>query len=55
MIEYKDGEIIIEQGSDSTGFFVIYSGQVRVIHTLSNGEVAEERAILDKMEYFGGK
>ena len=48
---YKDGEIIIKQGSPGNCLYVIQGGQVEVIHETTNGEV--KIAVLKESDFFG--
>ncbi len=48
---YKDGEIIIKQGTRGNCLYVIQEGTVEVIHESEDGEV--KIAELGKTEFFG--
>ncbi|MEK9627866.1 MAG: cyclic nucleotide-binding domain-containing protein [Nitrospinota bacterium] len=49
---YKKGEVIIKEGSLSTGAFIIESGRVEVSKNLPNGK-SQVISILDKNDIFG--
>ena len=49
---YKKGEIIIEEGSLSTGAFIIESGRVEVSKKLPNGK-SQVISILERNDIFG--
>ena len=49
---YKKGEVIIEEGSLSTGAFIIESGRVEVSKKLPNGK-SQVISILERNDIFG--
>ncbi len=49
---YKKGDIIVKQGEEGIGLFIIKSGKVKVSKTLSSGKVLDI-AIHSDGEYFG--
>jgi CRP-like cAMP-binding protein len=50
--QYEPGEVIIREGDEAVGFFVISSGKVRVVKDLS-GDKEQALATLTPGEFFG--
>lgn len=50
--EYKKGDIIVKQGDEGVGLFIIKKGKVKVSKTLSSGKVLDI-AVHSDGEYFG--
>jgi CRP-like cAMP-binding protein len=50
--EYKKGEIIVKQGDEGVGLFIIKNGKVKVSKTIASGKVIDI-AVHSDGEYFG--
>ena len=50
--EYKKGEIIVKQGDEGVGLFIIKKGKVKVSKTIASGKVIDI-AVHSDGEYFG--
>ncbi len=48
---FTEGEIIFEEGSDADGFYIIFSGRVKLTHGFEEEE--EELSIFQQGDYFG--